>query len=244
MKLLSPALAALTVSLVAALPALALDQRQADAFCAAWKLECPAGAASTTTGPGKGTGALECKVKGRPVKEGPSVTCKEGQALSWGDWKAGKKHGLQVTMRPNGSWTEERFADGKLEGRSVEYGAEGQLLKATHFQAGKKHGPAHTYTANGQLASEEFWDKGIKGKKPVPASAASAPAESPAEAKPKAPAKATKGSAAPAAGEEEAPEAAPAEEGEVAEEKAKAPASEGEAAPAAEDDSQANTPQP
>jgi hypothetical protein len=233
MKLLSPALAALIVSLVATLPALALDQRQADALCAAWKLKCPAGATSTATGPGKGTGALECKVKGRPVKEGPSVTCKEGTALSWGDWKAGKKHGLQVTMRPNGSWMEERFADGKLEGRSVEYSAEGQLLKDTHFRAGKKHGPAHTYTANGQLASEEFWDKGIKGRKPVPA-----------EVKPKAPGKATQGSAAPAAGDEEAAEAAPAEEGEVAEEKAKAPATEGEAAPATEDDSQANTPQP
>ncbi|HYH94718.1 hypothetical protein [Hyalangium sp.] len=243
MKLLSPALAALTVSLVATPPALALDQRQADALCAAWKLECPAGAAFTSTGSGKGTGALECKVKGRPVKEGPSVTCKEGEALSWGDWKAGKKHGLQVTMRPNGSWTEERFADGKLEGRSVEYSAEGQLLKDMHFQAGKKHGPALTYTTSGQLASQEFWDKGIKGKKPVPAAGASA--KSPAEAKPKAPAKATQGSAAPAAaGGEEATDAAPAEEGEVAEEKPKAPASEEEEAPASEDDSQANTPQP
>ena len=102
MKCLPPALTALTLSLLAAAPALALDQRQADALCTAWKLDCPEGDTATATGPGKGTGALECKVKGRPVKEGPSVRAgRQGTGL--GDWKAGKKHGLQVAMRPNGS---------------------------------------------------------------------------------------------------------------------------------------------
>ena len=154
MKLLSPALAAVTVSLLAAPPTLAMDQRQADALCAAWKVECPEGTSATSSGPGKGSGALECKLKGRPAKEGPSVTCKGGKALAWGDWKAGKKEGLQVTMHPDGSWTEERFSDGKQEGRSVEYSAEGQLLKETFFQAGKR----------------------VKGKKPEPAPQPPAPA--------------------------------------------------------------------
>lgn len=172
MKLLSPALAALTVSLLAAPPALAMDQRQADAICAAWKLECPEGATATSSGPGKGTGALECKLKGRPAKEGPSVTCKGGKALAWGDWKAGKKEGLHVTLRPDGSWTEERFSDGKQDGRSVEYSAEGQLLKETSFQAGKKHGAARTFKEDGRLISEEYWNQGVKGKKPEPAVAA------------------------------------------------------------------------
>jgi hypothetical protein len=166
MKHLPPAVAALTLSLLAAPPVLAMDQRQADALCAAWKLDCPEGEAATATGPGKGTGALECKLKGRPVKEGPAVTCKAGKAQAWGDWKAGKKHGLHVTMRPNGSWTEEHFADGKLEGRSVEYSAEGQLLKDTSFQAGKKHGAERTWSEDGKLTSEEVWDKGVKGKAP------------------------------------------------------------------------------
>jgi hypothetical protein len=172
MKLLSAALAAVTVSLLAALPALAMDQRQADAICAAWKLECPADATATSSGPGKGTGTLECKQKGRPVKEGPSVTCKGGKALAWGDWKAGKKEGLQVTLRPDGSWTEERFSEGKEDGRSVEYSAEGQLLKETSFQAGKKHGTARTFKEDGKVASEEYWSQGVKGKKPEPAVAA------------------------------------------------------------------------
>ena len=166
MKLLSAALAAATVSLLAALPALAMDQRQADAICAAWKLECPAGTTASSSGPGKGTGTLECKQKGRPAKEGPSVTCKGGKALAWGDWKAGKKEGLQVTLRSNGSWTEERFSDGKEDGRSVEYSAEGQLLKETSFQAGEKHGTARTFKEDGRVASEEYWSQGVKGQKP------------------------------------------------------------------------------
>jgi hypothetical protein len=219
MKCLPPAVAAVLLSLLAAPPALAMDQRQADATCATWKLECPRGTAATSTGPGKGTGALECKVKGRPVKEGPAVTCKAGKAQAWGNWKAGKKHGLQVTLRPNGSWTEERFEEGKLEGRSVEYSAEGQLLKDTHFQAGKKHGLARTYQENGKLASEEFWDKGVKGKKPAPKASAQAP----------------KGGAAPEQELEEATEALRMPEDKPAEEKAQAPAG--------EEGSQANTPQ-
>ena len=158
-----PALAAL----LAAPPALGMDQRQADAVCASWTLECPQGAIPPK-GPAKKAGVLECKLQGRPVKEGPSVACKDGKALSWGDWKAGKKEGLQVTMHPNGSWAEERFTAGKPEGRSVEYSAEGQLMKETHFQEGKKHGPERTYGADGRLASEELWDKGVKGKKPEP----------------------------------------------------------------------------
>lgn len=172
MKLLSPALAALTFSLLAAPPALAMDQRQADAICAAWKLECPEGATATSSGPGKGTGTLECKLKGRPAKEGPSVTCRGGKALAWGDWKTGKKEGLQVTLRPDGSWTEERFLEGKQDGRSVEYSAEGQLLKETSFQAGKKHGTARTFKEDGRVATEEYWNQGVKGKKPEPAVAA------------------------------------------------------------------------
>jgi hypothetical protein len=222
MKCLPPALTALTLSLLAAAPALALDQRQADALCAAWKLDCPEGDTATATGPGKGTGALECKVKGRPVKEGPSVTCKAGKALAWGDWKAGKKHGLQVTMRPNGSWTEERFEDGKQEGRSVEYSADGQLLKDTLFHAGKKHGVERTYEVTGKLLSEDFWDKGVKGKKP--------------ESAPKASAQAPKAGAAAAPEPQTATEAIPMAEDKAPEEKTPAP--EGEA------DSQANTPQP
>jgi len=222
MKLLPPALAALTLSLLAAPAALAMDQRQADALCAAWKLECPTGGAATATGPGKGTGALECKVKGRPVKEGPSVTCKAGKALAWGDWKAGKKHGLQVTLHPTGSWTEERFEEGQLEGRSVEYSAEGQLLKDASFQAGKKHGVARTYSADGKLTSEEVWDKGVKGKAPpLPQKAA---------------AKASPGGAAEPEFQE-ATEVVPMPEDKAAEEKeAEAPSGEG--------DSQANAPQP
>lgn len=175
MKLLSPTLAAMTVSLLAAPPTLAMDQRQADAFCAAWKVECPEGTSATSSGPGKGSGTLECKLKGRSAKEGPSVTCKGGKALAWGDWKAGKKEGLQVTMRPDSSWTEERFADGKQEGRSVEYSAEGQLLKEIFFQAGKKHGTARTFKEDGRLASEEYWNQGVKGKKPAPTPASPAP---------------------------------------------------------------------
>jgi hypothetical protein len=180
MKQLLPSLAVLAVSLLSASPALAMDQRQADALCAAWKLECPKGSTSTASGPGKGTGALECK-KGGAVKEGPAVVCKAGKALAWGGWKTGKKQGLQVTMRPNGSWTEEQFADGKLEGRSVDYSADGALLKETHFQAGKKHGPERTFTTDGKLAAEEFWDKGVKGKKPA---APKAPAKGQAQAAP------------------------------------------------------------
>jgi hypothetical protein len=172
MKLLSAALAAVTVSLLAALPALAMDQRQADAICAAWKLECPAETNATSSGPGKGTGTLECKLKVRPVKEGPSVTCKGGKALAWGNWKTGKKEGLQVTLRPDGSWTEVRFSEGKEDGRSVEYSAEGQLLRETSFQAGKKHGTARTFKEDGKVASEEHWSQGVKGKKPEPAVAA------------------------------------------------------------------------
>jgi hypothetical protein len=193
-----------------------MDQRQADALCAAWKLECPSGDAATSTGPGNGTGALECKAQGRPVKEGPSVTCKAGKAQAWGDWKAGKKQGLHVTMRPNGSWTEERFEAGLLEGRSVEYSAEGQLLKDTSFEAGKKHGVERTYSADGQLASEEVFAKGVKGKAPpLPSKAA---------------AKTAPGGAAP-----KPTEATPAPEAKPAEEKPQAPEGEG---------SQANTPQP
>ncbi len=168
MKLLLSPLAALAVVLLAAPPALAMDQRQADALCASWKLECPEGA-TAPTGPAKKTGVLECKAKGSPLKQGPSVSCKDGKALAWGDWKAGKKHGLQVTLRPNGSWTEELFADGKQEGRTAEYNADGQLLKETYFQAGKKHGPERTFTADGTLATEQYWNKGVKGKKPAPA---------------------------------------------------------------------------
>jgi antitoxin component YwqK of YwqJK toxin-antitoxin module len=122
---------------------------------------------------------LECKAKdkGRVVKVGPAVVCKEGQGQAFGEWKVGKKHGRHVTMRPDGSWLEEDFADGKLEGRQVEYSAEGQLLKDTHYQAGKKHGPARVYGEDGKLASEELWDKGVKGKKP-------GVAKSPAEGEP------------------------------------------------------------
>jgi hypothetical protein len=176
MKLLSPALAAVTVSLLVAPPTLAMDQRQADAVCTAWKVECPEGTAATSSGPGKGTGALECKQKGRPVKEGPSMTCKGGKALAWGDWKAGKKEGLQVTMHPDSSWTEERFSDGVQEGRSVEYSAEGQLLQEIFFQAGKKHGFERTFTEDGRLDSEAYWNQGVKGKKPEPTEDAAAKA--------------------------------------------------------------------
>lgn len=181
MKLLPSPLAALAVALLAAPAALALDQRQADAACASWKLECPEGT-TATPGPAKKAGPLECKAKGT-VKEGPAVICKDGKALAWGDWKAGKKHGLQVTMRPNGSWTEELFADGKPEGRSAEYNADGQLVKETLFQAGKKHGAERTFKPDGTLATEEFWDKGVKGKKPTSTAAAAKPSA----AKPKAP---------------------------------------------------------
>jgi len=181
MKLLPPALAALTLSLLAVPTALAMDQRQADAICAAWKLDCPTGDAAST-GPGKGTGALECRVKGRPVKEGPAVTCKARKAQTWGHWKANKKHGLQVTMNPDGSWAEERFEDGKLEGRSVEYSADGVLLKDASFQAGKKHGVERTYSEDGTLASEEVFDKGVKGKAPpLPTKAATKAAQAPEE---------------------------------------------------------------
>jgi hypothetical protein len=195
MKLYSPALAALTVSLLTTSPALAMDKRQADAFCAAWKLECPQGA-TATPGPARKSGTLECKAKdkGRVVKVGPAVVCKDGQGQAFGDWKAGKKHGRHVTMRPDGSWLEEDFVDGKLEGRQVEYSAEGQLLKDTRFQAGKKHGLARTYREDGRLASEELWDKGVKGKKP--ATMAKSPARPEAEAP---------------EGEEEEPTAIPAE---------------------------------
>ena len=171
-KLPSPSLAALAVTLLAAPAALAMDQRQANAACHEWKLECPKGATIGEDLPKK-TGVLECKAKGSATKEGPSVNCKDRKALSWGDWKAGQKHGLQVTMRPNGSWTEELFAQGKPEGRTVEYSANGQLLKETHFHDGKKHGPERTFKKDGQLATEEFWDKGVKSKKPVPAQAES-----------------------------------------------------------------------
>lgn len=214
MKHLPPAVAALTLALLAAPPVLAMDQRQADALCATWKLDCPSGNAATSTGPGKGTGALECRVKGRPLKEGPAVTCKAGKAQAWGDWKAGKKHGLHVTMRPNGSWTEEGFEDGKLEGRSVEYSAEGTLLKDTSFQAGKKHGVERAWSADGKLTSEEVWAKGVKGKTP--------PLPSKADAK-----------AAPR-GTPEVPELEEADEVPAVPE---APAD-------SEGDSQANTPQP
>jgi hypothetical protein len=237
MKLLSPSLAALTLSLLAAPPALAMDQRQADAVCAARKLECPEGAAATLP-PSKKAGALECKAKGRPVKEGPAVACKEGKAQAWGGWKAGKKHGRHVTLRPDGSWTEEDFADGTEEGRSVEYGAEGQLLGETHFQGGKKHGAERSYTAAGKLQSETFWDQGVKGQKP--AVAAQKPAEQPAAAQ----------SAEAPAGESAAPAEpakAPAEAGKAAAEAAPAPANEGAKANnegAKADEAQANTPAP
>ena len=184
MKLPSP-LAALAAALLASPLALAMDQRQADASCASWKLECPEGATSPT-GPAKKAGVLECKAKGGAVKEGPSITCKDGKALAWGDFKAGKKSGLQVTMRPNGSWLEESFADGKQEGRSVEYSADGQRVKETYFQAGKKHGPERTFKPDGTLATEETWDKGVKAKKPA----------TPGAAKSKAPAKAPQGASA------------------------------------------------
>lgn len=240
-KLPLPSLAALAVTLLAAPAALAMDQRQADAACGDWKLECPKGATTGDALPKK-TGALECKVKGSAVKDGPAVNCKEHKALSWGDWKAGKKHGLQVTLRPNSSWTEEWFAQGKPEGRTVEYSADGQLLKETHFHDGKKHGPERTFKVDGQLALEEFWDKGAKSKKPVPVFGEAKPAE-PAggEAKPKTAAKAKTGkAAAPASeGDSAAEEAAPVDEGKAAE--AKAP--EGEA-PAAKEDAQAESPQP
>jgi hypothetical protein len=181
MKLLPPSLAALALSLLAP-PALALDQRQADAVCASWTLECPEGA-TASAGPARKTGALECKAKA--VKEGPSVSCKDGKAVAWGEWKAGKKHGQQVTLLPGGAWTEELFAEGKPEGRSVEYGTDGQLLKETHFQAGKKHGPERTFQADGQLATEELWDKGVKAKKPAPVTAAAGkPSAPPSAAKP------------------------------------------------------------
>ncbi|WP_224247676.1 toxin-antitoxin system YwqK family antitoxin [Hyalangium gracile] len=233
MKLVSPSLAALAVALLAAPPALAMDQRQADAACAAWTLECPKGA-TVPGGLPKKTGALECKKAG--AKEGPAVVCKEKKAESWGDWKAGKKHGLQVTLRPNGSWTEELFTDGKPNGRTVEYSADGQLLKETHFQAGKKHGPERTFKTDGQLATEEFWDKGAKSKKPVPAATTARTAEPPSEAKskPAAKAKADKGAAESEEGgsSEQAP--APAEESQPAEAEA----------PAAQEESQAETPQP
>jgi antitoxin component YwqK of YwqJK toxin-antitoxin module len=71
-------------------------------------------------------------------------------------------------MHPDGSWTEERFSDGKEEGRSVEYSAEGQLLQETFFQAGKKHGTERTFTEDGKLDSEQYWSQGVKGKKPEP----------------------------------------------------------------------------
>jgi hypothetical protein len=172
-----PPLAAFTLSLLAASPALAMDKRQADASCASWTLQCPEGA-TATPGPARKSGVLECKAKdkGRVVKEGPAVTCKDGQGQAFGAWKAGKKHGRHVTMRPDGSWLEEDFVDGKLEGRQVEYSAGGQLLKDTRYQAGKKHGPARTYGADGRVASEELWDKGLKAKKPT-AARSSAPEE-------------------------------------------------------------------
>ncbi|HEX8700653.1 MAG TPA: hypothetical protein VF815_17515 [Myxococcaceae bacterium] len=162
-----PALATFTLSLLTAVPAFAMDKRQADAACAAWTLTCPEGATSTP-GPAKKSGPLECKAKdkGRVLKEGPAVVCKDGQGQAFGAWKAGKKHGRHVTMRPDGSWLEEDFVEGKLEGRQVEYSADGALLKDTRYQAGKKHGAERTYGVNGRVASEEFWDKGIKGKKP------------------------------------------------------------------------------
>jgi hypothetical protein len=242
-KFPSPSLAALAVALLAAPAALAMDQRQADTACGDWKLECPQGATIGDALPKK-TGVLECKVKGSAVKDGPSVNCTEHKALSWGDWKAGKKHGLQVTLRPKGSWTEEWFAQGKPEGRTVEYSADGQLLKETHFHDGKKHGPERSFKVSGQLALEEFWDKGAKSKKPVPVFGEAKPAELASEAKPRtaAKAKASKAAAAPAAEGESAPEeATPVDEGKT--EEAKAPASEGEA-PAAKEDAQAESPQP
>ncbi|MDY7230207.1 toxin-antitoxin system YwqK family antitoxin [Hyalangium rubrum] len=178
MKPQLPSLAALSLSLLLAPPALAMDKRQADAACGSWTLECPEGATSTP-GPAKKTGPLECKakVKERVVKEGPAVVCKNGEGQAFGDWKEGKKHGRHVTMSPDGSWTEEDFVEGKLEGRQVKYSAEGQLLSETHFQGGKKHGRARTYSADGRLASEELWDKGLKGKKPEAAPARAATPE-------------------------------------------------------------------
>jgi hypothetical protein len=167
MKPLSPCLAALTFSLLTTPPALAMDKRQADASCASWTLQCPEGA-TATPGPARKSGVLECKLndKGRVVKEGPAVTCKDGQGQAFGAWKAGKKHGRHVTMRPDGSWLEEDFVDGRLEGRQVEYSASGERLKDTRFQAGKKHGPARTYGADGRVASEELWESGVKARKP------------------------------------------------------------------------------
>lgn len=249
MKLPSPSLAALAVALLAAPPALAMDQRQADAACTSGKLDCPEGAAAAG-GTEKKTGPLECKVKGRPVKEGPSLVCRNGKALLWGDWQAGKKHGLQVTMRPNGSWTEERFHEGKAEGRTVEYSADGQLLKETFFHEGRKHGPERTFQVDGQLATEAFWAKGVKSKKPVAAFTEAKPSAPATEAKAKTAAKAKAAKSAAAAenegeGEEESSAEetpAPAAEAPKAEE-APAPASE-EAAPAAKDDAQAESPQP
>ncbi|MBN1204222.1 MAG: hypothetical protein JXB05_04790 [Myxococcaceae bacterium] len=230
MKLLSPSAAALAFSLLAAPPALAMDQRQANAHCAAGKLECPAGAPATLA-PGKKAGALECKAKGRQVKEGPAVLCKEGKAQAWGDWKAGKKHGRHITLRPDGSWMEEDFAGGKQEGRSVKYGAEGQLLGETYFHGGKKHGAERTYKEDGRLASETYWDKGVRGKKP--AVAAQKPPES---AKPL---QSAEGPASESAAPGEQAQA-PAEAGKPAPEAAPAPASEDAKA----NEAQATTPEP
>jgi hypothetical protein len=217
MKLLPPSLSFLVVALLDAPLAHAMDQHQADAICSSWKLECPKGSAAAA-GPVKKTGPLECKLKGRPLKEGPSVVCKDGKALNWGEWKAGKKHGMEVTLRPNGSWTEESFADGKQEGHSVEYSRDGQLLKDASFHVGKKHGSERTFSTDGKMLSEEFWNNGVKGKKPAPP-AASKPAEASGAAKPKASGKtrAAKGGA-PAATESAPPseEASPPAEAEEA----------------------------
>jgi hypothetical protein len=163
-------LTSLTVALLTASPALALDKRQADAICASWKLECPEGA--TASGGDKDpAGTLECRAvkKGRPVLHGLSVTCADGEGQSWGDYQDGKKQGRHVTLNSDGSWSEEDFANGKLEGRSVEYDAKGQLLSEAFFQAGKRHGPSRTYS-RGVLTSEETWEKGRKrpAAKPKP----------------------------------------------------------------------------
>ncbi len=165
MMLSSRMLAAFSVSLLAASPALAMDKREADAACADWKLECPEGATGPS-GSARKSGTLECKakVKGRTVKEGPAVTCKNGEAQSWGEWKGGKKHGLHVTMRSSGAWEEESYAEGKQEGRQVEYSAEGALLKETYYEGGKKHGLSRTYKEDGRLVSEEQYEKGRKVK--------------------------------------------------------------------------------
>ncbi|WP_224369088.1 toxin-antitoxin system YwqK family antitoxin [Hyalangium versicolor] len=236
-KLPSSSLAALAVMLLAGPAALAMDQRQADAACVDWKLECPKGA---TIGDGlpKKTGALECKLKGGAAKEGPAVNCKDRKALSWGDWKAGKKHGLQVTLRPNGSWTEELFAQGKPEGRSVEYSADGQLLKETFFHEGKKHGPERTFQTDGKQASEEFWDKGAKSKKPV---AAFATGESKAKAAAKA--KGSKSTAAPEGEEESSTDEAQTPAAESKPEEPEAPASGEAEPPAAKEGAQAESTQ-